>query len=85
MSTQSIITYIKNKYYINNNEISKLNYFKGDISEYKENILEKLNEEFKNNYIEDTATSIFINYNKYCLFISYTIDNNDLFWYIKIN
>jgi len=84
MSTQSIITYIKNEYYINNNEISKINYFKGDINEYKENILEIFKEEFKNNYIEDTTTSIFINNNKYWFYISYTIDNYDLFWYIKI-
>ena len=84
MSIQSIITYIKNEYYITNNEISKINYFKGDINEYKENILEIFKEEFENNYIEDTKTSIFINNNKYWFYISFTIDNNDLFWYIKI-
>ena len=39
MSVESIIHYIKNEYYINNNEISKYNYFKGDINEYNENLL----------------------------------------------
>jgi len=84
MSVESIINYIKNEYYINNNEISKYNYFKGDINEYNENILNIFKDNFNNDYIEDSNKSIFIKNNNKLIYISYTIDNNDLFWYIKI-
>ena len=84
MSVESIIHYIKNEYYINNNEISKYNYFKGDINEYNENILNIFKDNFNNDYIEDSNKSIFIKNNNKLIYISYTIDNNDLFWYIKI-
>ena len=51
MSIQSIINFIDNKNYINDNEISFNNYFKGDINEYYENDKNLMNifkEKYKN-------------------------------------
>ena len=84
MSVESIIHYIKNEYYINNNEISKYNYFKGDINEYNENLLNIFKNNFKDNYIEDSYNSLFIKNNNKLIYISYIIYNNNLFLYIKI-
>lgn len=89
MSIQSIINFIDNKNYINDDEISFNNYFKGDIKEYydnEKNIINIFKEKYKNKFIFPTDYSIIIkdDDNDYRIFISYKIEDNNLYWIIKI-
>lgn len=89
MSIQSIINFIDNKNYINNNEVSFNNYFKGDINEYYENdknLITIFKEKYKNKFMFPTDYSIIIkdDENDYRIFITYKIENDELYWIIKI-
>jgi len=96
MSIESIINFIDNKSYINihNNEISYNNYFKGDIEEFNEykkddiNIINVFKKKYINKFLFPTDYSIIIidndNNNDYRIFISYKIENDELYWIIKI-
>ena len=89
MSIKSIFSYIDNKSYIINNEISVNNYFKGDIKDYydnNENLINLFKEKYGNNIIFPTEKSIIIRNddNDYKIFISYKIENDELYWTIKI-
>lgn len=87
MSIQSIINFISNKNYINgNNELSSVNYFRGDMTEF--NIIgNNYINYFKNNfnfYRDDKETSIIIKDNNLWFYIEYKIDNNEIYWEISI-
>lgn len=89
MSIQSIINFIDNKNYINDKEISFNNYFKGDIKEFYDNnedIISIFKDKYKNKCMFPTDYSIIIkdDDNDLRIFISHKIENNELFWIIKI-
>lgn len=90
MSIKSIMSFIDNKSYINNNEISFYNYFKGNIQEFNEykkddkKIINIFKEKYKNNYLFPTDYSIIIMDNDNRIFISYKIENDEIFWIIKL-
>lgn len=74
MSIQSVIDFIKNKFYLINDELSIYNKFRGDINEYNmigNNYINIIKDKFQNYYYE-TQKSIIIN-------------DNNLWFYIQIN
>ena len=82
MSIKSIFSYIDNKSYIINNEISVNNYFKGDIKDYydnNENLINLFKEKYGNNIIFPTEKSIIIrNDDGYLIktYMNFTITDN---------
>lgn len=87
MSIQEIINFIKYNQYIQNDEISYSNSFRGDFSEYKRcgnMYITILKDAFINNN-NITTSSIYINHNDIWFFISFIIDFNDIFWNISIS
>ena len=88
MSIQSILNFISNKNYMNeNNEISVSNYFRGDMNEFNEIGTNYINY-FKNNfnyYRNDKETSIIIKDNNLWFYIEFKIDNNEIYWEIYIS
>jgi hypothetical protein len=86
MSIQSILNFISNKNYINeNNEISAFNYFRGDMTEFNNIGTNYINYFINNfNYRDETETSIIIKDNNLWFYIKYIIDNNEIYWEISI-
>jgi hypothetical protein len=88
MSVESIINFIDNKNYINNNEISFNNYFKGDYNDYikyDKNIINIFKKNYENNCLFSTENSIIIEDDKnYRILVYYKIENEEIFWTIKI-
>ena len=87
MSIQSIIDFISNKNYINdNNEISAYNYFRGDINEFNQIGNNYINYFINNFYIYNyiKETSIIVKDNNLWFYIEYKIDNNEIYWDIYI-
>jgi hypothetical protein len=88
MSIESIINFIDNKGYICNNEISFNNYFKGDINDYikyDKNIINIFKKNYENNYLFSTENSIIIEDEKnYKILIYYKVEDNEIYWTIKL-
>lgn len=86
MSVNSIINFITNKYYIINNQLSKVNYFRGNINEYynNNNLIDIIKNSFTN-YTYITEQSIIINDNNISFYISFDIKEDELYWHIIIN
>jgi hypothetical protein len=89
MSIESIINFIDNKNYMcNNDEISFNNYFKGDFNDYikyDKNIINIFKKNYQNNCLFSTENSIIIEDDKnYKILIFYKIENNEIYWTIKI-
>ena len=88
MSVQSIINYIENKGYIIGDEISPSHYLKGEIKDYydNENLINLFKEKFEGRYLFPTNNSIIINNEEYNhkIFISYKIENDEIYWIIKV-
>ena len=87
MSIQEIINFIKFKHYIQFDEISYSNFFRGDFSEYKRcgNMYITILKDVFNNNNNITNSSIYINHNDLWFYISFIIDFNDIFWNISIS
>lgn len=87
MSIQSILNFITNKNYINeNNELSVSNYFRGDMNEYNVIGNNYINY-FTNNfdvYRDEREQSVIIKDNNLWFYIEYKIDNNEIYWEIYI-
>ena len=88
MSVESIIKFIDNKSYINNNEISFNNYFKGDYNDYikyEKNIINIFKKNYENSCLFSTESSIIIEDDKnYRILVYYKVENEEIFWTIKI-
>lgn len=87
MSIQEIINFIMDKQYIQGDEISYSNYFRGDYSEYKRcgsMYLTILKDMFKNNR-DATKSSIYIFQHDLWFHISYIIDFDNIYWNISIS
>jgi hypothetical protein len=88
MSVESIINFIDNKNYITNNEISFSNYFKGDYNDYlkyDKNLINIFKKNYENNCLFTTERSIIIEDDKnYRILVYYNVENEELFWTIKI-
>ena len=88
MSVESIIKFIDNKNYITNNEVSFSNYFKGDYNDYikyDKNLINIFKKNYENNCLFTTESSIIIEDDKnYRILVYYKVENEELFWTIKI-
>ena len=74
MSVESIINFIDNKSYINNNEIK-----------YEKNIINIFKKNYENSCLFSTESSIIIEDDKnYRILVYYKVENEEIFWTIKI-
>jgi len=84
MSVQSIIDFINNHYYIINNQVSRINYFRGDINEYYNNNLIEIIKNNFDKYKDISEQSIIITHNNMDFYISYELENDELYWRVNI-
>jgi len=84
MSIESIFNFIDSKGFINNNEISFNNYFKGNIDDYNTDIIDIIKKKYGTDALFSTESSIIIKKDEYRILIYYKKENDELYWTVNV-